>query len=166
MSLRLSLDQLPPGMRAQAQRKLSAEALERCKRGARRGGMGPKRKDRAGRLEFYLRAEGVTGFVREHKFHDTRKWRIDVAFVYAKLAIEVEGVTPAGGRHQRINGFREDIKKYNALTLAGWRLLRFMPEMVSSGHAVTTIKRALEARPNGGGNGASNGREEKERLSR
>lgn len=159
--LRITLDQLPPAMRAQAQRKLSAEALQRCKRGARRGGMGPKKKDPAGRLAFYLKAEGLGGFELEHRFHETRKWRIDIAFVEQRLAIEIEGVTAEGGRHQRIAGFREDIKKYNELMLAGWRLLRFLPEMVSSGHAVTTIKRALEARSNHGGeSGAGNARKE------
>jgi very-short-patch-repair endonuclease len=114
------------------------------------------------RLAFFLHADGLGQFELEHRFHPVRKWRIDVAFVAEKLAIEIEGVTPEGSRHQRIAGFRNDIKKYNELTVAGWRLLRFMPEMVSSGYAVNMIKRALEARAlNEGVKGAGNAKEER-----
>lgn len=56
-------------------------------------------------------------------------------------------VTLAGGSHTRGEGFEKDILKYNTLTMLGWHLLRFTPSMVSDGHAVQTIIRALGVLP-------------------
>ncbi len=60
--------------------------------------------------------------VRELQFHPERKWRFDFAWPGAMLALELEGV----GRHQTFVGYRADCEKYNAATLRGWRVLRFM----------------------------------------
>jgi very-short-patch-repair endonuclease len=179
-----ALHQLNPTMRAQAEEKMKelgarpdaqirnvivpgpdAPRVVAWKETPRKKNSAPLlpqlRKNPKARLSFYLRAEGLGHFELEHKFHPVRKWRIDLAFVAEKLAIEIEGVTPEGGRHQRIAGFRNDIKKYNELTVMGWRLLRFMPEMVSSGYAVHHIKRALEGgATTGGEKGAGNVRQE------
>lgn len=62
---------------------------------------------------------------REFQFHPVRKWRIDVAWPAVKLAVELEGMTAGGGRHQRWSGFNADAEKYRELTKAGWRLLRY-----------------------------------------
>ena len=45
----------------------------------------------------------MTGFdvTPEHRFHDTRKWRIDYAIIPEKIAIEVEGGAYTNGRHTR-----------------------------------------------------------------
>lgn len=59
--------------------------------------------------------------VREHRFHDTRRWRFDFAFPEARVAVEIEG----RGRHQTFAGFRADTEKYNTALLLGWRVLRF-----------------------------------------
>ena len=60
-------------------------------------------------------------FVREYRFHPTRKWRFDFASPSLKVAVEIEG----RGRHQSIAGFRGDCEKYNAATTMGWRVYRF-----------------------------------------
>ena len=65
----------------------------------------------------------------EYRFHPVRKWRFDFAFPDQKVAVEMEGLLPgAGGRHQRITGYRADTKKYNAATCLGWRILRYAPQ--------------------------------------
>ena len=63
----------------------------------------------------------------EHKFHDKRRWRIDLAvwLPNCKVAIEIEGGVFTKGRHINPKGFLNDIEKYNALTLYGWKLLRY-----------------------------------------
>lgn len=76
----------------------------------------------------------------EYRFCATRKWKIDFAFVDVRLAIEIEGVTVAGGRHQRVKGYIKDIEKYNALTETGWRLLRYPPKKID----IMQIKRVYE----------------------
>ena len=75
--------------------------------------------------------------VREHRFHPTRKWRFDLAFIKEKLAIEIEGGVWIIGRHNRGAGFIKDMEKYNEATFYGWKLLRFTPDDV-------IIKRVLD----------------------
>lgn len=79
--------------------------------------------------------------VYEHKFHPTRRWRIDCAWPDHKLAVEIEGAVWSYGRHTRGSGFVKDIEKYNELTLMGWSLLRFTPQQVKNGEAIKTIHR-------------------------
>jgi len=74
-------------------------------------------------LALLMRAHGITGFVREYRFHPVRRWRFDFAWPDTevapgfRLAIEVEGM---GGRHQTNKGFRQDIEKYTAALNEGW----------------------------------------------
>lgn len=82
-------------------------------------------------------------FAAEYRFDPNRKWRIDLAFVAEMLAVEVEGGVWQMGRHQRPAGFLGDIEKYNALTLAGWRLIRVTPDMITSGEALVLIEQVL-----------------------
>lgn len=85
--------------------------------------------------------------VREFRFHDTRKWRLDVAFPDRMLGIEVEGFAAGGkaGRHQRIGGFTGDCEKYAELAIMGWRLIRCTTKQVKSGIALQWIERALKS---------------------
>lgn len=61
---------------------------------------------------------------REYKFHAKRRWRFDFAWPRQRFAVEIEGVTHDGGRHQRIKGFEADAEKYEAAMLAGWCVYR------------------------------------------
>ena len=107
---------------------------------------------------------------REIRFHDTRKWRLDIGDRAIKLAVEVEGqvwgrlvkchkcgaqvrkrtkagkwvtVREAGGRHTRGDGFAKDVEKYNEALLAGWRVLRATPSMIKDGRALEWWKRGV-----------------------
>lgn len=93
-------------------------------------------------LERHLEELGIP-FESEKKFHPTRKWRMDFVLPEHCIGIEVEGGTWSGGRHTRGNGYANDLEKYNAATLLGWRLLRFTTAMVNDGTAIETIKEAL-----------------------
>lgn len=68
---------------------------------------------------------------RQFKFHPTRQWQCDFAWPESKVVVEIEGGVYTQGRHVRPSGFIKDIQKYNALMLAGYRLLRFTPDMIS-----------------------------------
>jgi len=67
---------------------------------------------------------------REYQFHLIRKWEIDFCWPEYMLAVEVEGGAWIQGRHVRGVGFKEDIEKYNEIEMAGYILLRFMPEQL------------------------------------
>lgn len=99
-----------------------------------------------GVFEKIFKAFGLPGPVVEYKFHPKRKWRIDYAWPEFKLAVEVEGGVYSRGRHVRPGGFMGDIEKYNALTLAGWHLLRFTWGQMRSGEALELIREFIEKR--------------------
>jgi very-short-patch-repair endonuclease len=72
-----------------------------------------------------------------------RQWRLDWAFVYHRVAVEVEGGYAVQGRHTSVKGFLNDQEKYNALALLGWRLLRVTPRDIKSGAALTLVRRVF-----------------------
>lgn len=78
---------------------------------------------------------------REHKFHAKRKWRFDYAWPEHRVALEVEGGIYSGGRHVRGRGYENDMEKYNAAALAGWKVLRYTPKRVMD--AIPEIADAL-----------------------
>lgn len=96
-------------------------------------------------LALHLRAYHIP-FEREVEFDPKRRWRVDF-MLDGKLAVEVEGGAWSQGRHVRGAGFIADCRKYNALTLAGYRLLRFSTSQVESGEAIDTILEALRTPP-------------------
>lgn len=61
--------------------------------------------------------------IPEHRFHPTRKWRLDY-FHESGVGIEIEGSIWTSGRHTRGSGFLADIEKYNALSERGILLFR------------------------------------------
>lgn len=83
--------------------------------------------------------------VAEHRFHATRRWRIDWAWPPQRIALEVEGGVWTSGRHTRGKGAVGDMEKYNTLAVMGWRLLRVTPQDVASGRALTWAREALRS---------------------
>ena len=75
----------------------------------------------------------------EYRFHPTRKWRFDLAFIKEKLAVEIEGAVLIMGRHNRGAGFVKDMEKYNEATYLGWHIARFTPADVKSGKALAYL---------------------------
>ena len=90
--------------------------------------------------------ESFTGchVVAEHKFHDTRKWRLDFAIVGLKIGIEIEGGVWTNGAHTRGKGFVDDMEKYNAAATLGWVILRFTPQDLNKITTFETVKKVVE----------------------
>lgn len=86
---------------------------------------------------------GLPTPVAEYRFHETRKWRFDWAFVVARLAVEVEGGAFVNGRHTRGVGFVKDTEKYAEALILGWRVLRVTPKQIADGTALTWVDRIL-----------------------
>ena len=70
------------------------------------------------------RSAGFPPPVEQHQFHGSRRWRFDFAWPDHRIAVEIEGITPGGGRHQRFMGFMADATKYEAAMLEGWTVYR------------------------------------------
>ena len=64
-------------------------------------------------------------FVREYKFHPTRRWRFDFAFPDYMIAIEFQGGQYTRGRHTRPVGFGRDCEKLRHAAILGWRVLLY-----------------------------------------
>ncbi|MDN5860560.1 MAG: endonuclease domain-containing protein [Pseudonocardia sp.] len=65
-----------------------------------------------------LRGAGIDGWVTGHPFG---RYLVDLAFPQQRLAIEVDG----WAWHVDADRFQSDRRKGNALTAAGWTVLRF-----------------------------------------
>lgn len=94
-------------------------------------------------VEGLLRIFKLPPHVREFRFNPTRRWRFDFCWPEKKVALEVEGGIWNGGRHTRGSAFIADCDKYNAATLAGWKVYRVTTNHVKSGDVVELIQRAL-----------------------
>lgn len=97
-------------------------------------------------MALLLREAGLPEPEREHRFHATRRWRLDFAWPEALVALEVEGGTWTGGRHTTGVGFESDCEKYGEAALAGWLVIRANNHMVSDGRALALVRRALSMR--------------------
>lgn len=90
-----------------------------------------------------IRQAGLPEPQAEFRFHPTRRWRFDFAWPEHKLALEVEGGEWVQGRHNRPQGFQEDLEKYQAAMVAGWSVYRVSGALVRSGAAVETLAKLL-----------------------
>ena len=95
------------------------------------------------RLHRQILADKLPAPVREFRFHPTRQWRVDFAWIAQALIVEFEGAVFVAGRHTSGVGFSGDCEKYNAAVLLGWRVLRFTHPQVKDGSAVAIITEAL-----------------------
>lgn len=97
-------------------------------------------------LALHIRAAGLPVPAREYRFHPTRGWRADFAWLEQRLIVECEGGAPGRSRHTSATGYQRDLEKYNAAVLLGWRVLRYNLEMIESGVAARGIAEALGKR--------------------
>lgn len=79
----------------------------------------------------------------EFYFTLSRQWRFDYCIPEHKLYIEVEGGVWTGGRHTRGKGFINDMEKYNAAALQGWRMIRITPSERLTEGTLELIRKAI-----------------------
>lgn len=98
-------------------------------------------------LVHLCRLAGLPEPTPEYKFHPTRKWRADYAFLFTtpRVLVEVDGGVWAQGRHTRGAGFIEDQRKLNAASLLGFTVLRYTPDRLAECVADLRILFAKEA---------------------
>jgi very-short-patch-repair endonuclease len=94
-------------------------------------------------LLLLIRETGLPEPVRQHKFSDTRRFKLDFAWPDQKLGVEVNGGTWIKSGHTTGGGLDRDYEKNNLCQLGGWRLLIFNKRMIEDGTAIETIKKAI-----------------------
>lgn len=82
--------------------------------------------------------------VKEFRFHPERRWRFDYAIPSHKIAVEVEGGVWTGGRHTSPKGFLNDMEKYNAAALLGWRVFRYVPDTLHTTATLQMLRTAIQ----------------------
>lgn len=92
--------------------------------------------------------KGIPPPKRNYKFHPTRRFKFDFAFLSFRLAIEIDGFAfgkpcrlckqPINGYHQTISGLISSADKQNLATELGWTVLRY-----TSSHLGSKAKRLI-----------------------
>ena len=103
----------------------------------------PKKSHLEATFLYQCKAVGLPEPAEEHRFHPTRKWRFDFAWIEPQIAVEIEGGVYSKGRHTRGKGFEGDCEKYNEATRLGWKVFRFTGGQVASGEAVNYMEKVL-----------------------
>lgn len=92
----------------------------------------------------YAKAKGWPTPELEYAFAaPERRWRFDVAFVEAKVAVEIHGSTWTQGRHTRGGGFEADREKMGAAQAMGWRVFEITYRQLAKGLLFDWLDRVL-----------------------
>lgn len=75
----------------------------------------------------FFASYGLQFPVFEHVFAPPRKWRFDLAWTTAKVAVEVQGGIWTRGRHNRGAAMLREWEKLNTAASLGWRVLYVQP---------------------------------------
>lgn len=91
----------------------------------------------------------VDSLQREYAFaKPARNYRADYAIVGCSLLIECEGGIWKYGRHNRAEGYLEDMVKYNLAAELGYRVLRYTPQDIikpaAAAQIVSTAENSIE----------------------
>ena len=92
---------------------------------------------------------GLPAPEREYRFHPSRRWRFDFAWLSWKLAVEIDGGTFARGRasgHTSIAGMARDREKDAEAAILGWTTLRIDSKHVADGTGADWVRRWIKAR--------------------
>lgn len=79
----------------------------------------------------------------EFRFDKKRRWRWDFCWPGQLVALEIQGGLWTRGRHVRGKGYLNDMEKWNAGTLAGWRILLVTPQQLLTWQTVEMLRKLL-----------------------
>lgn len=103
-----------------------------------------KSDEAATKFKLACKDRGIPLPVREFRFAaPERDWEADFAWPEERVILEVEGGAWAGGRHTRGSGYLEDMTKYNAMTLRGYRLVRCTPQTLNAVETLDMIEKLV-----------------------
>lgn len=81
--------------------------------------------------------------IPEYRFAPPRKWRMDWAWLYHLVYLEIQGGCWTGGRHTRGAALQKEWEKLNEAAICGWRCIFCSREQVRSGSVFITLRKVL-----------------------
>ena len=84
-------------------------------------------------LAMFCQAMGYPIPVQNYRFHDTRRWELDIAFVEEQIAVELNGGLHTGVGHARLASAENDYSKLDAARRLGWITRSFSYPQVKRG---------------------------------
>jgi len=94
-------------------------------------------------MDFQIKAIGLNGFTRQHKFHPDRDWMLD--FYRDGWGIEINGGGwNRGGHNRNPIAMWKDYEKYNTCQEMGIKLLLFTGDQVKDGTAIVQVERIFK----------------------
>jgi very-short-patch-repair endonuclease len=123
-------------LKTQAEPKVTTHVIEKSTKN-------PQKPQATKILLAEIKQAGLPDPEPEYRFHPERKWRMDLAFVDQKIAVEVHGAVYANGRHTRGHGFENDREKMNEAQIMGWTVLEYSTGQVMDGTPILDLKRLL-----------------------
>jgi len=91
--------------------------------------------------------ENLIGYRRKFQFESTRNWRFDFYIVKLNLLIEIVGSSWAVGRGGK--KIANSFNKYDLAEDMDYKIERFHPDSILSGHVINWIKEQLKSLENG-----------------
>lgn len=87
----------------------------------------------------------------ESKFQPvhTKNWRFDFHIVKLRLLIEIAGGPWSGGRSGKLSNKAWSLDRYDQVEALGYKIERFHPDSVLSGHVINWVKSKLESLDHG-----------------
>ena len=85
--------------------------------------------------------------VPEYPVAPPRRWRFDLAWPAARVAVEIQGGIFTHGRHVRGAALLREWEKLNTAALAGWAVLLVSPDQVLDGTLTAWLGQAFARRP-------------------
>ena len=78
----------------------------------------------------FWKRRGLPEPIAEFRFHPTRKWRLDLFFSCANVAVEINGGIWIQGRHTRGSGQIKDFEKLNEAQRMNIKVFQFTPQQM------------------------------------
>lgn len=94
----------------------------------------------------FFATEGIVP-VFECRFHADRRWKFDLAWPWAKLALECQGGIWIRGRHVRGAALKREWEKLNTAAALGWRILYCEPKDLCTRETLRLVQVALDGYP-------------------
>jgi hypothetical protein len=88
---------------------------------------------------------GLESPATEYRFCPERRWRFDLAFLTAKLAVEINGGGWINGRHNRGSSLEAEYEKLGHAAALGWRVIPVSYRQLSRGDLFTLLSGALRS---------------------